>query len=1030
MQAIIIASDPKARQDLKVPAFEFVNNLRNEPTAWLPCLGLFTHLPRHADIVRVFSLEIVNSAIRAGIVDQQGLAVVKQSLVEYLAKEYTARQTGTATVNAPDSWTIENKIAQTITYLFCNLYDSHWTSFFDDLLSLTTSPSGQRDNLIGVAFYLRVIESIHDEIGDVLQARSKEEQERANVLKDLVRARDVAKIAASWQEILSHWQLSNGTVGELTLKCVAKWVSWIDISLVVNPQMLQLISLQVEQKSIEGIPHAEQRARDCALDALTEIVSKKMSSTDKLDMINFIGVQNIVEKLCAWPILSNSQKSDYDVDLAEIVAKLVNAVVADVVRALESEQQSSTTWSKAEKMLEAFLPHLLRFFSDSYDDVCTHVIQAMSDVLSYFRRAFQGDEFVSMRASFLLPILLAIFNKSKIDDIVDEWGEFYNDDDEAEAEFMELRKRLTNLQSSIAATDEQLYIDAVSQLVNNTFESLDSEGPRLNWRVLELALHEMYQLGDLAIKSGGLYQKNKPNSPPAERLIRMMLLMVQSQVGTFPNPEIQIQYMEICVRFSSFFEKNTEYIQRVLQNFLLHAHSSQTRVRLRAWYLLQRFVRQQRHNVGPVADVIVPNLQDLLSINAVVPNQNDDADSEDEEADSTFTAQLYLFETIGCIISTSNVPAEKQMQYAQIVMQPLFTDIQNNLNAAKSSKQASLQVHHNIMAFGNVARGYFDWSGASTMQAAENIPSTIKEAFGQVAEATLIALETLKEHFDIRQAARFTFTRLLGMVGRQMLQQLPRWVDGLLSASASRDEMAQLLRLLDQVTFGFKEEVSSFLDAVFGSLLQKVYAGVSAPATGTDDEVELAELKREYLNFLLVVLGNGLGGSVLVSTTNQPHFETVIESIEHFTKDVSDFVTAKMAFQLLSRMCLVWGGPDVVAGQISSDINQAQQQELPGFKEFMMTRFSPLCWSMPANPNFNPKDGQARQVLMEAAALQKTIFAKNGEAYITYLRNTELPNVGLQGGPMMEDFFSKLATMDVKSWRSWFAKFVSSGGAV
>lgn len=973
----------------------------------------------------MFSLEIVNNAIRAGIIDQQGLNHVKDQMLTYLQSEYTPQSNGT--VPQPDGSPIENKIAQVITYIFCSLYGTTWSTFFDDLLSLTTSSSGQRDNLAGVAFYLRVISSIHDEIGDVLQARSREEQERANVLKDLVRARDVNKIAQSWQEILGQWRLSVAAIGELTTIAVGKWVSWIDISLVVNTQMLQLLSEQVEQKGVQNLSYREERARDTAIEAFTEIVGKKMPASDKINMIDFIGLQSMVERLSSWPILSDQKTPIYDVDLAEYVAKLVNAAVLDVVGALETEQQSSETWRKAEQMLKSFLPQLLRYFSDTYDDVCSHVLPGMTDVLTFLRRAFRGDEYMSQRASILVPILHAIFAKSRVYDFADYEGD-YDGDNTEEAEFLELRKRLSNLQQTIAAADEQLFIDAVSSLINDTFQQLQGQGQQLNWRDLDLALHEMYLIGDLAVKSGGLYQKNKPNSPSAERLTHIMLLMVQSNIGAYPVAVIQVHYMELCVRYSSFFEKHSAYVQPVLQNFLQLAHSNNVRVRLRAWYLLQRFVRQQRHNVGPVADVIVPNLQDLLVINAEAPRNSEDDDSDEESADNSFSSQLYLFETMGCIISTSNVPLDKQIQYAQVVMQPIFMDVEKNLNVAKNSKQASLQVHHDIMALGNIARGYFEWQGANTNQAVANIPASIKDAFVQVSEITLVALESLKSSFEIRTAARFTFTRLLGMVGQQMVRQLPRWVDGLLTETSSRDEMAQLLRLLDQVTFGFKNEVFDFLDALFGGLLQRVWAGISASTTGTDDEVELNELKREYLNFLLVILGHGLGG-VLVSTTNQPHFETVIESIEHFTKDISDATTAKMAFQLLARMCMVWGGQDVVAGQISPEMTQPGQQELPGFKQFMTTRFSPLCWAMPSNPDFNPKDGQSRQALTEAAALQKTIYAKNGQDYINYMRSTEFPSLGLQGA-MMEDFLTKLTTLDVKAWKSWFVKFISSGGAV
>ncbi|KAK4931148.1 pre-tRNA nuclear export protein, partial [Elasticomyces elasticus] len=575
VSAIQIAWEPTAPQAQKPAAFEYVNRLRQEPQAWEPCINIFTRLPRHIEVARIFSLEIVNNAIQAGLLDQAGLDLVKNRLLQYLRSEY-AYATNDVHKPPPDSSAIENKIAQTITYLFCSLYPTTWTTFFDDLLSLTTTGSGQRDSLIGVAFYLRVVNSVHDEVGDVLVAKSKEEQEKANALKDLLRARDVARIAQSWQEILSHWQTRSGVIGELTMSAIGKWVSWIDIGLVVNQNMLQLMSQQVQQNRVQGLEDAEELARDKALAAFTEIVSKKMPSVDKINMIEFIGLQDMIEKLGAWPILNNQKSSDYDVDLAEEVAKLVAVALQDIMRVLDTEQQSSGVWRKAEQMLRAFLPQLLRYFSDQYDEVCSHVLPAMTDVLAYFRKAFQGDEYMSQRASVLVPILQAIFVKSRIEDYNDNDGE-YDGDNTEEAEFLELRKRLSTLQQSIAATDEQLYMDAVSAMINDTFEKFQRPGQNVDWRDLDLALHEMYLMGDLAVRNGGLYQKAKPNSPAAERLIRMMLVMVQSSIGSTRTPALQVQYMEICNRYSMFFEKHSQYVQPVLQNFLNNAHSPNTR---------------------------------------------------------------------------------------------------------------------------------------------------------------------------------------------------------------------------------------------------------------------------------------------------------------------------------------------------------------------------------------------------------------------------------------------------------------------
>ena len=161
------------------------------------------------------------------------------------------------------------------------------------------------------------------------------------------------------------------------------------------------------------------------------------------------------------------------------------------------------------------------------------------------------------------------------------------------------------------------------------------------------------------------------------------------------------------------------------------------------------------------------------------------------------------------------------------------------------------------MALATVAHGFSDFiPGRAAVPAGAEPPNQIKQVFSRVYYVAIVALSSLKSSSKIREAARFVFPRVIGMASRTMLQQLPQWVDGLLTESTSRDEMALFLRLLEQVIFGFKNEVSSFLDSLFTGLLQRVFSGISGTTSGTDDEIELAELKREYLNFLLVILGN------------------------------------------------------------------------------------------------------------------------------------------------------------------------------
>lgn len=327
--------------------------------------------------------------------------------------------------------------------------------------------------------------------------------------------------------------------------------------------------------------------------------------------------------------------------------------------------------------------------------------------------------------------------------------------------------------------------------------------------------------------------------------------------------------MEICVRYSSFFEHHTHAIPGVLENFLQFAHHPMERVRTRAWYLFYRLVKALKIHVGNVVQTVIEAIADLLVIRAELPSEADDGDDMSSDASSTdavFTSQLYLFEAVGILCSIPLVPVDKQVLYAQSVMNPIFVDMENNLVLAKSNdERALLQIHHDIMALGTLARGFSDWTpGAQMATTAAKIAPEIADAFGQVAEATLIALESLKLSFNVRTAARFSFTRVIGIVGLRLLPQLPRWIDGLLTETSSKDEMALFLRLLDQIIYGFKSEIYGILDTLLTPFLQRVFAAISENTAGTDDEIQMAELKREYLSFLLALLNNDLG-SVLVS---------------------------------------------------------------------------------------------------------------------------------------------------------------------
>ncbi|CAK7269326.1 pre-tRNA nuclear export protein [Sporothrix epigloea] len=1034
-KAIEIAWSPTSDATLKGQAFDYLHQLRSDPQAWQLCAALFTRSPRTSEVVRLVALEIVNNAVQTQALDGNSLSFLKSTLLEYIQRTYGGNESGTQ-VDPP---ALQNKLTQTLTYLFVYSYQEGWETFIDDFLALTSSPNGggQRDNVVGVMLYLRMLGSVHDEIADVMLTRQSADVKRNNNLKDLVRERDMHKIARSWQELLQQYGDRSDHIVEMTLKVMGKWVSWIDIALVINRDMLNLLFPLIGRSNSNG---SEGKVPDAAIDTVTEIVAKKMKPNDKIDLILFLNLREVVSQLMASPPLHDYQKTPkYDTDLAEAVAKLVNAVVSDVVRVLDDGSVEPEVRARAEPLLHEFLPLLLRFFSDEYDEVCSTVIPALTDLLTFLRKV---PNLPPAYRDMLPPILSAVVAKMRYDE-TSNWGNKEEQTDEVE--FQDLRKWLQNLQKSVAAVDQDLYVDVLSNLIANAFQSLDQQGNNMDWRDLDLALHELDLFGELTLPNQGMTTRCKPSAAASERMVALMRKMMESGVSEFQHPAILLQYMEICNRYCSFFESHHEYIPRALENFVRLTHHEHPRIRIRSWYLFHRVVKQLRSQVGNVAETIIQSISDLLPIRAEIPNDEADddmsSDESDHSADALFNGQLYLFEAIGCVSSTNATPAEKQALYARSVMDPLFSDMERNLPGAKAGDtQAILQIHHIIMALGTLAYGFSEYqvspgAGSSASNNSKPPPDeAISAEFSRAAEAILIALGALNANSEIRAACRSAFSRLLGVMGAAVLPQLPQWIEGLLSQTSSKDEMAFFLRLLEQVVYNFKGQIYNVLNMLLTPLLQRVLGGLSEPISGTDDEIQLAELRREYLTFLQIILTNQLEG-VLISEANQGFFETMISSVTALARIIghSNLIGSRLAFSVLARMTSVWGGPDVAVirglpgsaqngasnnnginsgasnknnkssgpnnsnnpGEQSPALGGPPAPSIPGFDKFVIDCFHSTCWDVLRDPQFRPgKDAQSRQVLNEIAGLEQTIYVKTGDVFIQHLQSTLLPQLG------------------------------------
>jgi exportin-T len=294
--------------------------VKESEDGWQAALPLFVRTDRASETVRMFCLEVLKEAVdrRSQNPGDESIGYIKQLLLEYVKSTY-----GPGATAAVDGAHIQNKLCQVITLVFVATYLTSWQTFFDDMMALgKTSAGGAWDNLAGVEFFLRVSQNVHDEVADVLIPRTPQEGQRNVMIKDGVRSRDMQTLVSSWQAIMEQWKGKNNQLVEMGLAIIGRWVSWIDISLVVNDLMLNQLFQFMEFGG---------KVRDAAIGALTEIVGKKMKPSDKLDLITFLNVGQIANQIINSPALQDQKSEDYDTDLAEGAAKLVNAALMDIV---------------------------------------------------------------------------------------------------------------------------------------------------------------------------------------------------------------------------------------------------------------------------------------------------------------------------------------------------------------------------------------------------------------------------------------------------------------------------------------------------------------------------------------------------------------------------------------------------------------------------------------------------------------------------------------------------------------------------
>lgn len=1055
VQAIAIAFD-QSQISLHQQALAYISTIQqNANETWRLALKLF--VAQNADgsrkypsQARFFALRVLDEFLdnRFERFDDESFATLQQALIAYIQSEYVL---GPAEA---DATFLRNKFSHTLTLFFLCTYAQQWPTFFSDLFSLlrpteqgTEKGFNRHISLLFFHIVLEISGEVADQIIKSARSFTAERHARDAKVRDGVRERDAGRIneavltiVGAAAERMTELRKNPGQssdakeldhaieVVDWGVRTFGSYVGWIDITLTVTPITVPLLFNLLADPSLP--------IRLATSVALLRIISKGLKEPgDKLQLLKVLSLGQVLEAL---ELKTRAQQRERGEDIdegeesyREALGKLLNVLGHELAKLID-DCPNEEIRAEASTYFIQIQPTLLHFLADEYDDTCSTVFPLLQIILARYKRnrKMTTEPLDDSQRTFLASLLEVILTKMK-------WDEEPDPDDADEddiAEFDKMRKDLRVFLDSILSIDQNLVTDAVRTLAVNTITAYRS-GVSIKWNDAELGVYLVYIFGEIN-KTGGKgraafcqapasVEKEKrkgadyseyPLTPHGE----MLFALVQSDVASFPNRTVALQYFETVARYTDFFKVRKECIIPTLEAMVdvRGLHNDNPQYRSRMFYLYHRFIKDLRTEIPVgICSNIIDSMRDLLPIVAQIPEPEEPETDILTEAihSSAFDSQLYLFETVGTLCSLVYKSPAQQATLLLSLVKPLMDDLSNSFQAFRANGPSDLvpivKVHHIIMALGNISKGFPDYPSALP----ENYILPPLEVFGEMAQAILVILEAMNVFKPIRDAARFAFARILATAGPTVTHSIPPLMSNLL-AQFEPSELVDFMNFIGLLLHKLHKDMFDVLDQLIGPLSAHISSLLSQPISGTDDQRAHADTKKAYLALLNNIMASQLQG-IFISERNAAGFEQLIETMQRLVEDVQDPGSQKVAVVFLSRCVVFWGQPDLPANQ-----------SLPGFERFIYERLVPTAFHVPSLPNFNLKDGQVTVVLHEIANLLQTICRTRGTEAYNFFLSVFLPSQNWPSETAL-DFTKKMRDLDGRSFRKYFTDLIRSSRA-
>ncbi|GAA5912917.1 Ran GTPase-binding protein LOS1 [Sporobolomyces salmoneus] len=1054
-QAISFAlnPDPSIPQTSRHEAYGFLQQVKNASReTWQTCWTIFLDgrtteqgqgggqgsLGKEE---RMFALQVVAEALPS--LSPEALAMLQSSMFDYFQREYISgpAENGVAFLKNASV----NLAAQVFVHTYPSIAPNFLSSFLALLRTYPSSSSASTSsppplNPQTTDLLLRLLHEISLEIGDAQLRLNKPAARLAKdgELRDAIRQRDAVAIAGAVWEIIaeavegvekqeegdSKIGLKGKTardVGEMAVRVAGDYVSWIDINLMVTPPTISLLLRTLNLPHPSCLP-----IRIATADTLIETVMKGMPAGDKLKLFQVLDVATVLSALkdVGREGGRTDAASDEEEGFRERLAKLLNGVGTELCKMLDESSTPDDAKALATVSLTPLLPLLISFLSDSHAATSLTLHPFASQLLSIYKKqkraagagqVMTDPTMTSEKRGFLEQLLKAAVGKMEFGQEVEWEMSIVGEEDEDQLLFEELRKSLRTIGDGIAWIDPELYGTAIRTIVSETLDAYEASPTSVPWQRIELALALLYGFGQAIAGSGpgafvlvpteeltrakreANYSVNF-NQFPLSPLGELMLRACRSKVAAHDHPAVNLMFFETIVRYSEFFKLCPEYIAELLPTFLdQHGlHQSDSAVRARVCYLFSRFIYQARTIIqsqvsGDLIRGILSGMQDLLVINADLPDSEPPSEAlltKTASSPGLFESQLYLFETVGTLISILNQVPPEQVVLLNAVLDPLLSQLEGSVRPTANSPEdfkAILTSHHLIMALGNVAKGFPDLSARQPTAQGQWV-----QGFRKATEGVLASAKIMASFVVVRDAARFAFNRIVATTGQAVLDLIPTLIDCLIG-QITFPELAELLSFLGLLVAKYKTNFTTILDTLLLPVFNRVFEFLQLPIAGTDDRVQHSTLKRAYFNFIITICSANLQ-QVFYSEKNQPHLQSILQSITHYISTNSLAPDQRYGFGVLVKLVSIWVDPNPLPPP-NPKTGPVVPSPVPGFERFIYENVIGICFEIPLKREFDYADAQSYTVIGEIALLLKTVHQKRPQEFESFLETSFFPSI-------------------------------------